>query len=97
MKIINRKHFDAIQLKKGNEREVVDFVRNHIAIALCPTIGEHAYLSCVALNQDLRYGDYIAVIDGTVTVVPRTDVLESYDVVEDDEQVEVANAANYIL
>lgn len=82
MQIINRKPVDAIQLKKGNEEEVIAFVRSHVAIALYPTISESAYLSCEAVNQDLRYGDFIAVIDGAVRVVPRNVALESYDVVE---------------
>ena len=82
VKITSKCSYDAVQLKRGNEHEVVKFVRDNLLGAWRKVTGATIAITCRSFSSELDYGDYIAVIGGDVRVIPKIMFDNYYKVVE---------------
>lgn len=74
--------YEAIQLKRGNEKEVLDFIKRNVASAWCNEDDGRVHFVCTDWSNKARYGDYIVCVAGRVNVVSKSEFNEFYEIVK---------------
>lgn len=74
--------YEAIQLKRGNEKEVMDFIKKNAASSWCRNDDGSVCFVCAGWTDKAYYGDYIACIAGHISVVPKSEFNEFNEVVK---------------
>lgn len=81
MAIKGKVAYEAIQFKRGNEKEVLDFIRKNAAGSWCRNDDGSVCFVCAGWTDKAYYGDYIACVSGRVIVIPKSEFNEFYEIV----------------
>lgn len=82
MTIRSKNTYEAIQFKKGKEKEVLEFIREHLPAAWYQDDFKSVRFACGLFDKTVRYGDYVVCDTKHINVISESEFEEYYEVIK---------------